>query len=71
MLLILFSVAALAFLAWQAFLTFDEEVRYIWAYVPICLGQQVQVPDPCSMRNQNPFKWIYFYLRYGVIAAHV
>ena len=29
------SVAALAFLVWHAILTFDEEVEYIWPYVPI------------------------------------
>lgn len=29
------SVAALTFLVWQAFLTFDKEVQYIWPCVPI------------------------------------
>lgn len=71
--LILFPVAALAFLVWQACLTFDEEVKYIWACVLInrrsCLPER---PDAYTrMHNKNPFKWMYFYLRYVVIVGHV
>ena len=69
MVLILFPVAALTFLVWQAFLTFDEEVQYIWPCVPISYSGQL--PEMHSMRNKNPFKWMYFYLRYVVIVAHV
>ncbi|KAG9309986.1 hypothetical protein JVU11DRAFT_10020 [Chiua virens] len=48
------SVAALTFLVWNTFLTFDEEVQCIWL-----------------MRNKNPLKWLYFYLRYSVLIAHI
>ncbi|KAH0833977.1 hypothetical protein J3R83DRAFT_11195, partial [Lanmaoa asiatica] len=46
------SIACLTFLVWHSFLTFDEDVQYIW-----------------TMRNKNPLKWVYFFLRYVVILA--
>ncbi|KAF8130278.1 hypothetical protein EV363DRAFT_1432182 [Boletus edulis] len=48
------SFASLTFLAWDSFVTLDDEVQYVW-----------------TMRNKSPFKWGYFFLRYGVILAHI